>query len=131
MLPAPANAPFDPADRLRAGCAFQGAGAEISDHEPAFTALVRDVLADGRTGESVPSRFAPELRPRLVLFFKTYGVRILPPLGSLKSLTLVGEATVGGKRLRRYRAEFENGRMTLVVGMAADGTISSMDLSRG
>ena len=130
LLGAPANAPFDPADRIREICAFPDSPAVISDRNEPFTALVRSTLVDGRTGASDPARFAPELRPRLVLFFQTYGMRILGPMGDLKALTLVGEATVAGKQLRRYRAEFEKGTMTLIVGVSPDGTIASMNPKR-
>ena len=83
-----------------------------------------------RTGTVDPTRFAPELRPRLVLFFQTYGVRILGPMGELTSLALIGEATIAGKHLRRYRAEFEEGKMIWTVGVAPGGTIASMDPKR-
>ena len=131
LLPAPSNAPFDPSDRIRVICAFPTETANIADGDPHFTTLVRETIAGGRTGTVDPTRFAPELRPRLVLFFQTYAVRILGPMGELTSLTLIGEATIAGKRLRRYRAEFEKGKMIWTVGVAPDGTIASMDPKRG
>jgi hypothetical protein len=48
-------------------------------------------------------------------------------MGELNSLTLIGEATVGDQRLRRYRAEFANGRTIWTIGVSPQGTISSMD----
>jgi hypothetical protein len=130
LLGAPPTAPFDPADHVREACAFSGPPVVIPDRDARFTALVRSTLADGRTGTVDPARFAPELRPRLEQFFRSYAPRILGPLGDVRTLTLVGEATVGGKLLRRYRAEFDKGTMMVIVGVAPDGTIASINPRR-
>jgi len=130
LLAAPKNAPFDPSDRIRVTCAFQGPGTPIPDRDPAFTALLRDTLIDAAKGAATESRFSAELRPRLVLFVQTYAPRILGPMGALTGLTLTGDATIAGRHLRRYRAEFERGSVLWIVGVGADGTISSMDPRR-
>jgi hypothetical protein len=127
LLPAPSDAPFNPADRLKARCAFPKGGADVPDRDAAFTALVRATLLDAQKGQADPERFSPDLRPRLVLFVQRYGPRMLGPMGELKSLTLIGDATVAGQHLRRYRAEFANGRTVWTIGVSPQGTISSMD----
>jgi hypothetical protein len=130
MVPAPSDAPFNPADRLKARCAFPAGDAEVADRDPAFTALVRAAIIDAQKGQADPERFAADLRSRLVLFSQRYGPRILGPMGELKSLTLVGDATVIGQHLRRYRVEFANGRTLWTIGVSPQGTISSMDPMR-
>jgi hypothetical protein len=127
LLPAPSDAPFNPADRLKARCAFPKGDADVIDRDATFTALVRATLLDAQKGEADPERFSPDLRPRLVLFVQRYGPRMLGPMGELKSLTLIGDATVGGQHLRRYRAEFAKGRTVWTIGVSPEGTISSMD----
>ena len=127
LLPAPPDAPFNPADRLKARCAFPKGDADVVDRDAAFTGLVRATLLDAQKGQADPERFSPDLRPRLVLFVQRYGPRLLGPMGELKSLTLIGDATVAGQRLRRYRAEFANGRTVWTIGVSLQGTISSMD----
>jgi hypothetical protein len=127
LLPPPPDAPFNPADRLRARCAFPTTGGEIPDRDIAFTAAVRAALLDLQKGVAVPERFAPELRQRLVRFSERYGPRILGAMGDLQSLTLTGDATVAGQHLRRYRAQFAGGAIVWTVGVGAQGTISSMD----
>ena len=130
LLPAPPDAPFNPADRLRARCAFRSPQSDIVDRDEAFTSLVRATILDAQKGQADPERFAPELRPRLVLFAQRFGPRLLGPMGELKSLTLIGEADVAGQRLRRYRAEFANGPTIWTIGVSPQGTISSMDPTR-
>jgi Haem-binding uptake, Tiki superfamily, ChaN len=130
LLPAPADAPFNPADRLKARCAFPRGGGDVVDRDPAFTNLVRATLIDAQKGQAAPERFAPALRARLVRFVERYGPRILGPMGELKSLTLIGDATVVGQHLRRYRAEFANGRNIWTIGVSPENTISSMDPMR-
>lgn len=131
MMPAPGDAPFNPADRLKARCAFpKSDGAVVTDRDPAFTGVLRAALLDAQQGQANPDRFSPELRSRLVLFSQRYGPRILGAMGELKGLTLIGDATVAGQHLRRYRAEFAKGRMIWTVGVGPDGTIGSMDPSR-
>jgi hypothetical protein len=130
LVPPPQDAPFNPADRLKARCAFPAGDAEITDRDAAFTALVRAAILDAQKGQADPERFSPDLRSRLVLFSQRYGPRILGPMGELKSLTLVGDATVVGQHLRRYRAEFANGRTLWTIGVSPEGKISSMDPSR-
>ena len=92
-----------------------------------FTATVRAALVDVQKGAAVPERFSPELRERLVRFSERYGPRILGAVGALQSLTLVGDATVAGQHLRRYRAQFANGTVVWTIGVGPQGTISSMD----
>jgi hypothetical protein len=65
-----------------------------------------------------------------VLFAQRYGPRILGAMGELKGLTLIGDATIAGQRLRRYRAEFAKGTMIWTIGVSPGGTIASMDPSR-
>lgn len=130
LLPAPPDAPFNPADRLKARCAFPKADAAVIDTDPGFTGVVRAVLLDAQQGQASPERFSPDLRPRLVLFAQRYGPRILGSMGELKVLTLIGDATVAGQHLRRYRAEFVKGRMIWTIGVSPEGTIGSMDPSR-
>jgi hypothetical protein len=130
LLPAPSDAPFNPADRLKARCAFPKADAAVVDTDPGFTGVVRATLIDAQQGQSNPDRFSPDLRPRLVLFAQRYGPRMLGPMGELKALTLIGDATVAGQHLRRYRAEFVKGRMIWTIGVSKEGTIGSMDPSR-
>jgi hypothetical protein len=101
--------------------------ADVVDRDAAFTGLVRARLLDAQKGQADPERFSPGLRPRLVLFVQRYGPRLLGPMGDLKSLTLIGEATIAGQRLRRYRAEFANGRTIWTIGVSPQGTIGSMD----
>jgi hypothetical protein len=48
-------------------------------------------------------------------------------MGVLQSLTLIGDATVAGQHLRRYRAQFANGMMVWTIGVSPQGTITSMD----
>jgi hypothetical protein len=127
LLPAPQDAPFNPADRLRARCAFPSGGADVVDRDPAFTSLVRATILDAQKGLADPERFSPELRPRLVLFAQRYGPRLLGPMGELKTLTLIGDAVVAGQHLRRYRVEFANGRSLWTMGVSPQGTITSMD----
>ncbi len=130
LLPAPQDAPFNPADRLKARCAFPKGDADVIDRDATFTALVRAMLVDAQKGLADPERFSPELRPRLVLFVQRYAPRILGPMGELKSVTLIGDATVVGQHLRRYRAEFAHGRTVWTIGVSPQGTISSMDPAR-
>jgi hypothetical protein len=130
LRPPPSDAPFNPADRLKARCAFPKTGAAVADPDPGFTGAVRAVLLDAQQGQANPDRFSPDLRPRLVLFAQRYGPRILGAMGELKVLTLIGDATVAGQHLRRYRAEFTKGKMIWTIGVSPDGTISSMDPSR-
>ncbi len=127
LLPPPSDAPFNFDDRLKARCAFPAGDTEVVDGDPAFTALVRATLLDAQKGQADPERFAPGLRPRLVLFAQRYGPRLLGPMGELKVLTLIGDATVVGQHLRRYRAEFANGGSVWTIGVSPQGTISSMD----
>jgi hypothetical protein len=127
LLPPPPDAPFNPADRLRARCAFPRTDGEIPDRDTAFTTIVRAVLLDAQKGAAAPERFAPELRERLVRFSQRYGPRILAAMGVLQSLTLIGDATVAGQHLRRYRAQFANGMMVWTIGVSPQGTITSMD----
>jgi hypothetical protein len=130
LMPAPSDAPFNPADRLRARCAFPAGDAEIVDRDPAFTSLVRATILDAQKGQADPERFSPELRPRLVSFAQRYGPRLLGPMGELKAMTLIGDATVAGQHLRRYRVEFANGRTQWTIGVSSERTISSMDPMR-
>lgn len=131
MMPAPSDAPFNPADRLKARCAFpKSDGGVVTDGDPAFTGVVRAALLDAQQGQANPDRFSPELRSRLVLFSQRYGPRIMGAMGELKALTLIGDATVAGQHLRRYRAEFAKGRIIWTVGVGPGGTIASMDPSR-
>ena len=130
LLPAPPDAPFNPADRLKARCAFPKGDLDIVDGDAAFTGLVRATLLDAQKGQAHPERFSPDLRPRLVLFVQRYGPRLLGPMGELNALTLIGEATIAGQRLRRYRAVFTKGRTVWTVGVSPEGTISSMDPRR-
>lgn len=130
LLPPPPDAPFNPADRLRARCAFPRTDGEIPDRDTAFTTMVRAVLLDAQKGVAAPERFAPELRERLVRFSERYGPRILGAMGVLQSLTLIGDATVAGQHLRRYRAQFANGMMVWTIGVSPQGTITSMDPAR-
>jgi hypothetical protein len=130
LLPAPSTAPSDPAERLTVSCAFRGDGTEIADTAPAFTALVRATIDDAVLGRVDPSRFSMPLRPRLVAFFQTYGQRILKPLGAVRSVTLLGDATVLTRRYRQYRVQHEAGAATWFVGVASDGTIASMQPRR-
>jgi hypothetical protein len=127
LLPPPPDAPFNPADRLRARCAFPGTSGEVPDRDIAFTATVRATLLDVQKGVAAPERFSPELRERLVRFSQRYGPRILGAMGDLQSLTLIGDATVAGQHLRRYRAQFGKGTMVWTIGVGPQGTISSMD----
>jgi hypothetical protein len=127
LLPPPPDAPFNPADRLKARCAFPSGDTEVVDRDAAFTALVRATLLDAQKGQADPERFSRDLRPRLVLFVQRYGPRLLGPMGELKSLTLIGDAIVVGQHLRRYRAEFANGSSVWTIGVSPEGTISSMD----
>lgn len=130
MMPAPSDAPFNPADRLKARCAFPKSDTAIVDTDPAFTGVVRAALLDAQQGQANPDRFSPDLRPRLVLFAQRYGPRILGAMGELKALTLIGDATIAGQHLRRYRAEFAKGTMIWTIGVSPGGTIASMDPSR-
>jgi hypothetical protein len=130
LLPPPSDAPFNPADRLKARCAFPGGSAEVVDRDPAFTERVRATILDAQKGQADPERFSPELRPRLVLFAQRYGPRLLGPMGELRRLILIGDATVIGQHLRRYRAEFANGGSVWTIGVSPEGTISSMDPMR-
>jgi hypothetical protein len=130
LRPAPGDAPFNPADRLKARCAFPKTGPPVVDTDPTFTGIVRAALLDAQQGQSNPDRFAPDLRHRLVLFAQRYGPRILGPMGELKALTLIGDAAVAGQHLRRYRAEFVKGKMIWTIGVSPDNTIASMDPSR-
>ena len=129
LLPAPPDAPFDPADRLKAYCAFAGPAAVIADATPEITALVRATIVDAQKGHAEPTRFAPVRRARLTLFVQRYGPRLLGPMGELKSISLVGEATVAGTLYRRYRVEFDKGATTWTIGVS-DGIIASMDPTR-
>jgi hypothetical protein len=130
LMPPPGDAPFNFADRLKARCAFPKTDASVADTDPKFTGVVRAVLLDAQQGQATPERFSPDLRPRLVLFSQRYGPRILGSMGELKTLTLIGDATVAGQHLRRYRAEFVKGRMIWTIGVSPDGTIGSMDPAR-
>lgn len=92
-----------------------------------FLPKVRAALLDVQKGVALPERFSPELRDRLVRFSQRYGPRILGAMGDLQSLTLIGDATVAGQHLRRYRAQFANGAMVWTIGVGPQGTIGSMD----
>jgi hypothetical protein len=130
LLPPPSDAPFNPADRLKARCAFSGGAAEVVDRDPAFTERVRATILDAQKGQADPERFSPELRPRLVLFVQRYGTRMLGPMGEIRRLTLIGDAIVIGQHLRRYRVEFARGGSVWTIGVSPEGTISSMDPTR-
>jgi hypothetical protein len=131
LLGPPATAPFDPSDRITVDCAFRGLPARVvEDALPAFTASVRGAIDDVMVPRVEPARFAVERRARLVAFFQMYAPRVIAPLGAVRSIDLTGDATVIGTRYRRYRVTHERGVTVWIVGVAADGTIASMQPRR-
>jgi hypothetical protein len=131
LLGPPATAPFDPPERLTVDCAFRGVPARVIDDAlPDFTANVRGAIDDVLVPRVDPARFAVARRNRLVAFFQTYAPRMIAPLGSVSSIDLTGDATIVGTRYRRYRVTHEHGATVWIVGVAADGTIASMQPRR-
>jgi hypothetical protein len=131
ILPPPPGAPFIPADRLKQYCAFSGDGTEIPDRDPAITAAIAQVLRDAATGQVDPVRLAPESRDRLTAFLRNNGPRLLAPMGSLESLTLLADTKIDGLRVRRYRSVHARGMKVIwTIGLTSSGAIVSLDPQR-
>jgi hypothetical protein len=128
LVPRPLGAPVTPANRLKEYCANPGGDTQIADTEPKITELIRQTLLDAAQGKVDSSRIAPDSREQLTQFLKEVGPNFLAPAGPLESLTLLGDTSDGGKRVRRYRAVFANGEKIIwTVGLSSAGAIVSMD----
>jgi hypothetical protein len=131
LVPPPPTAPFNPVDRLKQYCVLSNENKEVPDSDTEVTDLVRQTIRDAAIGEVEPEHIAAESRDRLVRFAKEYGPRLLGPMGAVQSLTLLADATIDGKRIRRYRAAFAGGhKMIWTVGLTADRKILSLDAQR-
>jgi hypothetical protein len=118
-------------DRLKDYCASLAGNVEIRDQEPALTALLAEIIRDAATGKADPKHFSTESREKLVRFLKQNGPRFMGSLGDLKHFTLLSENSDGGRRVRRYRAEFASGQKIIwTAAFSSEGKIISLDPRR-
>ena len=101
LIPPPPGAPFNPVDRRKEYCALPEGSTETPDREPDITESIHQAVREAALGKVDPARIAPECRERLIAFLKDNGLRLLRPLEAIESLTLLTDARLGGKCIRR------------------------------
>jgi len=103
-------------------------GAPIEDREPDLTRHLTTMLQQVVAGTADYADFAfvskSEFSESMAENQKT-----LEPLGSLRQLALFAREELGGDRIYRYRARYDNGVLNITLGETANGKISRFAIS--
>ncbi len=100
----------------------------IEDREPKVTELVRDALVKTAEGTLTPDRFTSEMAAALFPDRVKQAGEFLKSVGPLKSLSLLERKEVGDNRTYRYRAEYRDSVLTVIVSLTKDDKIAGMGI---
>lgn len=100
----------------------------IEDKEPKVTELVRDTLLKTADGTLTPERFTSEMATALFPDKVSQAKDFLKSAGPLKSLSLLARKDVADNRAYRYRAEYRDMVLVVVVTLTKDDKIAGLGI---
>jgi len=95
----------------------------IADTNLRITARVRHILQNAAIGIADPTDFSLTIDKGFFEFLKRGGPKMLGPLGAIKQLDLIASTL----SVRRYRVQYEKGRLTWEFKFDAKGLVETME----
>jgi len=98
----------------------------LADADPQLTLRLKAVVLDAAQGKAEEALFTPQAQQELLPHLRGAGPRLLPPLGDMKSFTLLERTTDGPLRRYRYRAVYAEGAIYWTFALTSDSKIADL-----
>jgi CubicO group peptidase (beta-lactamase class C family) len=98
----------------------------IADGGPQLSSRLKTVILEAAQGRADDALFTLQAQQELLPHLKRAGLRLLPPLGVMKSFTLMEKTNEGTLRHYRYRAVYAEAAISWQFTLNAEGKIADI-----